>query len=148
MVVRMPGGNFNPELEVHPDGVVEAAGPLDESVAAVSEMCVWVLQREGADDAIANAMGAPEMPGVPHMDDDMPEGPAMADMHGGLKVFDLGTPDAHRIFPLTHRFKRVGFRGGSATALAIGVFVDDEGGQRSFFWSEPVSLKLHAKAST
>jgi hypothetical protein len=138
----MPGGNFNPELEVGPDGVVDAAGPLDASVAGVSEMCVWVLQREGAEDAIANAMGSPQMPGMPQMDDDMPAQAGMPGMHGGLRVFDLGTNHAHWTFPLMHRFKPVDFRAGSATALAIGVFVDDKGGQRSFFWSEPVRLKL------
>ena len=42
-----------------------AGGPLDPSVKAVTELCVWVLQRDGDDDAIANAMGMPDMPGMP-----------------------------------------------------------------------------------
>jgi len=134
----MPAGNFNGELHVHADGIVEAAGPFDSSVTEVSEMCVWVVQREGPNDAIANAMGSPaksdssdmpDMPGMPH--------------HSGLKVFDLGTPKARWVFPLTHLFRRVDYRNGSASAMATGVFLDSDGNQRSFFWSEPVRLMVH-----
>jgi hypothetical protein len=120
----MPAGNFNGELNVASNGTVDAAGPFDASVAEVSEMCVWVLQREGADDAIANNMGMPDMPGMP----------------ADLKVFDLGTPKARWTFPLRHRFKPVKFRAGSASAMATGVFIDKQGMQRAFFWSEPVRL--------
>jgi hypothetical protein len=120
----MPAGNFDEELNVTHNGVVHAAGPLDASVTAVTEMCVWVLQRDGADDAIANAMGMPDMPGMP----------------SGLKIHHLGTPNARWEFPLKNRFKVVDFHAGSATASAFAVFVDDEGRQRAFFWSEPVRL--------
>jgi hypothetical protein len=120
----MPAGNFDEELNVTHNGVVHAAGPLDGSVTAVTEMCVWVLQRDGADDAIANAMGMPDMPGMP----------------SGLKIHHLGTPNARWEFPLKNRFKVVDFHAGSATASAFAVFVDDEGRQRAFFWSEPVRL--------
>jgi hypothetical protein len=140
VVTRMPAGNFNGELHVHADGIVEAAGPFDISVAKVSEMCVWVVQRDGADDAIANAMGSPED------GDDMPDMPGMPH-HSGLKVFDLGTPRARWTFPLTHRFKEVGYCRGSATAMATGVFLDEQGKQRSFFWSEPVRLLVHDAAA-
>lgn len=139
VVKRMPAGNFNGELHVHADGIVEAAGPFDSSVTEVSEMCVWVVQRDSPNDAIANAMGSPDngaatsdmadMPGMPH--------------HSGLKVFDLGTPRARWVFPLTHLFKPVGFCDGSASAMATGVFLDADGNQRSFFWSEPVRLMVH-----
>ena len=61
----MPAGNFDEELHVERTGSVAAGGPLDPSVKAVTELCVWVLQRDGADDAIANAMGMPDMPGMP-----------------------------------------------------------------------------------
>jgi hypothetical protein len=137
----MPAGNFNGELHVHADGIVEAAGPFDIAVTKVSEMCVWVVQRDGADDAIANAMGSPD-------DGDGAAMPDMADMpgmphHSGLKVFDLGTPNARWVFPLTHLFKPVGFCSGSASAMATGVFVDKDKKQRSFFWSEPVRLIVH-----
>ena len=100
----MPAGNFNGELHVHEDGTVEAAGPFDIGVTEVSEMCVWVVQRDGADDAIANAMGSPDKAEM----DGMPDMPGMPH-HSGLKVFDLGTPKARWVFPLTHLFKPVGF---------------------------------------
>ena len=87
-------------------------------------MCVWILQRNGTNDAIANAMGMPDMQGMP----------------SDLKVHDLGTASAGWKFPLKNRFKPVDFRAGSATASAFGVFVDDKGRQRAFFWSEPVRL--------
>jgi hypothetical protein len=123
----VPAGNFDEELNVTANGTVHAGGPLDASVTAVTEMCIWVLQRDGADDAIANAMGMPDMPGMP----------------SDLKVHDLGTPTARWSSPLKHRFKKVDYRAGSATASAFGVFVDDLGRQRAFFWSEPVRLTGH-----
>jgi hypothetical protein len=120
----VPAGNFDDELNVTANGTVHARGPLDPSVTAVTEMCVWVLQRDGADDAIANAMGMPDMPGMP----------------SDLKVHGLGTANAHWVFPLKNRFKKVDYCEGSATASAFAVFVDDQGQQRGFFWSEPVKL--------
>ena len=120
----MPAGNFDEELNVTHNGVVHARGPLDASITAVTEMCVWVLQRDGADDAIANAMGMPDMPGMP----------------SGLKIHHLGTPQARWVFALDNRFKPVGFHAGSATASAFAVFVDDQAQQRAFFWSEPGQL--------
>jgi hypothetical protein len=120
----VPAGNFDEELNVTKSGVVQAGGPLDASVSEVTELCVWVSQRVDDDDAIANAMGMPDMQGMP----------------SDLKVKDLGTPDARWVFPLKHRFKKVPFHAGSATASAVGVFVDDQGRQRAFFWSEPVRL--------
>jgi len=41
---------------------------------------------------------------------------------------------------LRDRFRPVDFQAGSATAMAIGVFVDEQGSQRGFFWCEPVRL--------
>jgi hypothetical protein len=120
----MPAGNFDERLNVEANGDVAAGGPLDTHVAEVTELCVWVLQRDGADDAIANAMGMPDMPG----------------MSSGLKVTGLGTDKARWDFPLTTRFKKVDFHEGAAAASAFGVFVDDAGQQRAFFWSEPVRL--------
>jgi hypothetical protein len=61
-------------------------------------------------------------------------------MPSGLKIHHLGTPNARWEFPLTNRFTVVDFHAGSATASAFAVFVDDEGRQRAFFWSEPVRL--------
>lgn len=120
----MPAGNFDEHLNVEANGTVAAGGPLDSSVTAVTELCVWVLQRDGAEDAIANAMGMPNMPGMP----------------SDLEVTNLGTANARWDFPLTNRFKRVDFHKGAAAASAFGVFVDDAGQQRAFFWSEPVRL--------
>jgi hypothetical protein len=123
----MPAGNFDEKLTVTKNGIVNATGPLDPSVKAVTELCVWVLQRNGTNDAIANAMGMPDMPDMP-------------DMRSDLKIHDLGKSTARWTFPLTNRFKPVDFHAGSATASAFGVFVDDKGRQRAFFWSEPVRL--------
>jgi hypothetical protein len=145
VVTRMPAGNFNGELHVH-DGIVQAAGPFDISVAKVSEMCVWVVQRDGVDDAIANAMGKPDDPDMPDKSD-MPEMPGMP-RHSGLKVFDLRTDKARWVFPLTHLFKEVDYQAGSASAMATGVFLDVDGNQRSFYWSEPVRLVLHRHEAT
>ncbi|MDX6598493.1 MAG: hypothetical protein QOE87_2380, partial [Gaiellales bacterium] len=58
----MPAGNFNGQLTVTKDGIVNAGGPFDTSVAEVTEMCVWVVQRDGDEDAIANDMAMPDMP--------------------------------------------------------------------------------------
>ena len=119
----MPGGNFDDKLPIGADGTVTAKGPLDKSVTTVNEMCVWVLQRNGADDAIQNNMGMPGMP------------------DSQLKVFNLGTDHARWMFPLKRRdFKHVDFTPGSATAMATAVFFDEHGRQRGFFWSETVEL--------
>jgi hypothetical protein len=64
----------------------------------------------------------------------------MPGMPSDLKVHGLGTPNAHWVFPLKNRFKKVDYCEGSATASAFAVFVDDQGRQRGFFWSEPVKL--------
>jgi hypothetical protein len=128
----MPAGNFDDELSVV-NGIVQAAGPFDASVASVTEMCVWVLQRDGADDAIGNNMGMPAgMPGMPDM----------GKKHHDLEVFDLGTDKARWMFPLKQRFKPIDFTSGSATAMAIGVFQDSDGVQRAFAWSETVLLAI------
>jgi hypothetical protein len=123
----VPGGNFDDKLHIGPDGTVTAKGPLDKSVAEVNELCVWVLQRNGADDAIQNNMGMPGMPG------------------SQLQVFDLGTDHARWMFPLKLReFKHVAFTPGSAMAMATAVFFDKHGTQRGFFWSETVELTTAA----
>ena len=126
----MPAGNFDEVLKVDSSGIVLAAGPLDQSVAQVTEMCVWVLQLNGPEDAIANAMGPPGSPMS-----------GMPSMHM-LTVTDLGTAKARWEFPLNDRLKVVAFTPGSATAMAIGVFVDSKRKQRAFFWSETVRLTL------
>src|SRR5438477_9365659 len=125
----MPGGNFDANLNVRTGGIVEAAGPLDQGVARVTEMCVWVFQRQGPDgaDAIGNAMGPPSSTA------------ATGDMTGmagatetpmePLTVSGTGTADARWRFPLTDRFADADtsdppadFHEGAASALAIGVF--------------------------
>jgi hypothetical protein len=131
----VPGGNFDDKLHIGADGIVTAKGPLDKSVDAVNEMCVWVLQRDGTDDAIGNNMGMPDGPGMQGM-------PGMKGKPHELKVFDLGTDRARWMFPLSHRFKEIAFTGGSATAMAIGVFRDKGGAQRAFAWSETVLLTI------
>jgi hypothetical protein len=138
----MPAGNFDDRLIVDKDGFVIATGPLDPSVRKVTELCVWVLQRNSVNDAIANAMGKPGAPGTHEMPGmaDMPDMPGMPGKKTRLTVTGEGTADARWTFPLTNRFKKVDFRAGSATASAFGVWTDDKGHQRAFFWSEPVRL--------
>jgi hypothetical protein len=80
------------------------------------------------EDAICNNMGPPGGE------------PDMRGMKDVLTVENVGTPAARWTFPLSDRFKPVDFRAGSATAMAIGVFVDKQKHQRGFFWSEPVRL--------
>jgi hypothetical protein len=124
----MPGGNFDYELTVGANGVVDARGPLDIRVSAVTVMCVWVFQKIDEVDAIAYAMGAPQPPGQP-----------------GLHVDKLGKSDAHWTFSLAHRYNSPPFVSGSATAMAIGVFFDDEKqpNQTTYWWSEAVTLDVH-----
>ena len=130
----MPAGNFDEKLEIRAsDGVVIAAGPLDKSVASVTEMCVWVLQRDtgGAEDAIGNNMGPPGG------DPPCPGEPAPTD----VLTVTLGTANQRWNFPLAMQFKpAVKFRPGAATAWAIGIFCDTAGTQRALFWSETVWL--------
>jgi hypothetical protein len=141
-----PGGNFNEELNiVTVNGVhaIEAKGPLSKSVVEVTEMCVWVLQRQdaGLHDAIANAMG----PETKLAKAPMPGMPAEATV-----AFDKqGTDDANWTFLLTDResTESVDFRAGSATAIAIGVFLTSQRTQRAFVWSEPVRLVLPGSAA-
>lgn len=137
----MPGGNFDYELVVQPNGVVLAHGPLDATVTAVTEMCLWVFQKRDEDDAIAQDMG-PVQQGQP----------------GRLHVFDLGNADARWEFSLPHRWGSPAFVDGSATAVGIGVFKykekDGEGEddreddheeehQVVYEWSEAVTLDVH-----
>ena len=91
-----------------------------------------VLQRHGAEDAVGNNMGRPgQMRGMTAGTTDV------------LVVAGEGTPVAQRSFPLSadkEDLNPVPFNEGSATAMAIGVFEDDQGKQRALFWSEPVRL--------
>jgi hypothetical protein len=140
----MPGGNFDVELNVRagPSSVVDAGGPLDPAVSGVTIMCVWVFQREGEEDAVANAMGPPNGMSMPGMTGAPSQAPGTP---GVLFVQDLGTKDARWDFGLNDRLKDVPFHAGSATALAIGVFTVKDGAgvgrQRVFQWTEPVRLK-------
>ena len=105
----MPGGNFDYELQVQPNGTVRARGPLEAGVTSVTELDIWVFQKIDEVDAIANNMGSPQPQGQP-----------------GLHVFDLGTDHAHWEFRLPRRYSSASFAEGSATAMGIGAFVDDE----------------------
>jgi hypothetical protein len=140
------GGNFNETLDVVFDRdkgfhVVMAGGPLKKSVTRVIELCVWVFQRAGDpaadDDAIANAMG----PGTGTvMDNDK----GSADMAHTKK---LKSDDAHWELVLDDRDETENrpFVDGSATAVAIGAFLDNSLGdekRRAFVWSEPVTLRV------
>ena len=122
--------------------------PKDEVV----EMCVWVYQRHGLNDAIANKM----LPGPEAAMREAGGGYGMGDMTGGTG----GTPKAVTIVRdsdgnnrrwellLDDRMSRnAEFTDGSATALAIGVFKDQNDHETAFFWSEAVHLKVAPPAS-
>lgn len=120
----MPGGNFDGELNVRADGIVDAGGPLDPNVETAVEMCVWVFQRDGDDDATANAMAMPNM------------GTA-----GTPRILHIPDGGGRWDFPLPPLGEEVDFHEGSATAFAIGLFkLKGTHGQRVFLWSEPVRL--------
>jgi hypothetical protein len=151
----MPAGKFDPELEVDADGNVKAGGPLDMPKDEVVEMCIWVYQRDGHNDAIANQM----LPGPEAATREAAEagtreagGMGGMDAAGGLKsvkiVKDADGNNRRWELLLTDRMdKKAEFKEGSATALAIGVFKDQNDHETVFFWSEPVALKLTAAAS-
>ena len=137
----MTGGRFFPKLNVNRSGIVEAKGPLDHMSDQVVEMCVWVYQRSAnGSDAIAN---------------NMQDGPAMkakAKM-GGSRMGTAKPETTLKISPgvgqqqptwsldLDDRMNKKGkFAAGSATAVAIGVFLDENNEERLFLWSEPVEL--------
>jgi hypothetical protein len=125
VVGGMPGGNFDYELQVQANGTVRARGPLEAGVTNVTELDIWVFQKIDEVDAIANNMGSPQPQGQP-----------------GLHVFDLGTDQAHWEFRLPHRYGSPSFAEGSATAMGIGAFVDDEEHQTVYWWSEAVTLEM------
>lgn len=123
---HMPGGNFDDTLNVGESGkgAVAASGPLADSVVNVHVMCAWVVQRNGAADAIANEMGAPGGP----------EGLTLEKDAAGKPVrwkFDLG-----------ERLGSNDFDNGWGTAMAIGVFQDTQNNMRAFYWAETVQLVL------
>jgi hypothetical protein len=123
----MPGGNFDDTLKVKNNGAgaVIAMGPLAASVNRVEVMCAWVVQRNGAEDAIANEMG--------------PVGDGLT-----LTLDPVTGAPARWAFPLTDRLGTVDFTPGWGTAMAIGVFEDVEGNRRAFYWAETVALELVA----
>jgi hypothetical protein len=138
------GGNFDEKLKVVRDPitglhVVKAGGPLNPFVDRVIELCVWVFQRADAshDDAIANAMG----PGT---------GTEMHEKGSGdmANTQNLGSADARWDMDLDDRDETgpIDYVNGSATAIAIGAFLDNtrSGGmkRRAFVWSEPVELEV------
>jgi hypothetical protein len=123
----MPGGNFDYELIVQPNGVVLARGPLDATVSAVTDLCIWIFQKIDDVDAIAQDMGSPVPANQP-----------------GLHVFNLQSNNAHWEFALPHRWGSPAFAEGSATAVGIGAFKDNHGRQTVYEWSEAVTLDVHA----
>jgi hypothetical protein len=133
----MPAGQFFQELTVNSDGDVLAAGPLDHVTDKVVEMCVWVYQRSAnGHDAIANAMN--DGPGLK-----MKMSDAAPAKNGGLKIVRTKANRPMWRLKLDDRMnKKADFTAGSATALAIGVFIDGYGKERVVLWSEPVELKV------
>jgi hypothetical protein len=123
VVGRMPGGNFDYELEVLPNGTVRARGPLDAGVSGVKELCIWVFQKIDEVDAIAYAMSEPGS--------------------NGLHV-ETGPVDPHWKFPLPHKHSSPAFAEGSATAMGIGVFLDRQSPPRQtvYWWSEAVTIEF------
>jgi hypothetical protein len=138
----MPAGQFFPKLKVSKEGIVEAGGPLDHATDEVVEMCVWVYQRSAnGSDAIANAMD--DGPGLKKtMSDKMGSGEARKPSALKIRPKTATRPPTWKL-DLDDRMNNTGaFTPGSATALAIGVFLDADGNERAFLWSEPVELEL------
>ena len=145
VVGDVPHGNFFAVLQVENKigGEVAAAGPLDSEVTKVTEMCVWVTQRNGDKDIIANAMGEPVAgnPGGPVPGGPTPGGAGMAGMYAtDLKIWNIRTNKAYWTFTLPQEFTKFKFSESGAVALAIAVFEDKNGKQRAFTWSETVEL--------
>jgi hypothetical protein len=139
---------FDDVLRIETDGSVTAAGPIDQSVSQVTELCVWVVQRTGgdADDAIANAMG----PGPQPATSDAPQTQDMPmDEEQPVTILANGAGERRWIFPLKDRITTKphppAFSEGQATATAIGVFIDTDGHERAFAWSQEVWLQMHAE---
>ena len=146
----MPHGKFDPVLHVENKvgGDVLAAGPLDPLVHKVVDMCVWVIQRDNTADVIANNMGRPIAGNEPEPDEHaghagmagMPGMPGMPGMAGDLTILHRGTADARWTFTLPQKFRKLTFAEAGASAMAVGVFEDAAGNQRTFQWSETVLL--------
>lgn len=148
----MAAGNFDEGLEVlrNADGVhvVKAGGPLDAAVDRVVELCVWVFQRERVDqdDAVANAMSG---------EVDLAEAQSQTrngmHMGAGVNVVGRGTSTAHWDLLLDDRedTQAVDFVEGSATAIAIGVFLTAQPNvkRKAFVWSESVRLSVQDGAA-
>jgi len=144
----MPAGKFDPELDVDADGNVKAGGPIDMPKDEVVEMCVWVYQRDGQNDAIANMMlPGPEqaqieaatrsgaaMGGMGAVGDPPKSVTIKKDADGNNRRWELLLND--------RMGRKAEFKQGSATALAIGVFKDQNDHETVFVWSEPVDLNL------
>jgi hypothetical protein len=129
--------------------VVKAGGPLDQNVDKVVELCVWILQRDRTDrdDAVANAMsGEVDLAAA-----EAQAGSGMS-MSAGVEVFGRGTPTAHWDLLLDDRegTQAVDFVEGSATAIAIGVFLtaQPESKRKAFIWSESVRLSVPADSTS
>jgi hypothetical protein len=150
----MPAGKFDPELEVDAEGRILAGGPLDMPKDEVVEMCVWVYQRDGHNDAIANQMrpgpeaalreasdgdsaGMGDMGGMGRETGSAPKSVTIVrDSDGNNRRWELLLDDLMG--------KKGKFTDGSATALAIGVFRDQNEHETVFVWSEAVQLKVAA----
>src|SRR5436305_1354355 len=123
----MPAGQFFPKLTVNKEGIVEAGGPLDHTTDKVVEMCVWVYQRSAnGSDAIANAMD--DGPGLKKkMTNKMDSGETKKPSALKISRKTAKRPPTWKL-DLDDRMHNKGtFTPGSATALAIGVFLDAEG---------------------
>jgi hypothetical protein len=110
---------FDEVLQLRGDGGVLAAGPRDKS-DNIKELCAWVYQRQGSQDAAATEMtrtgGKLKQPNGQHPKWEMELG----------KVPDDG---------------QLELRAGSAQALAVALIQDGRGNLGVLFWGETVDLE-------
>ena len=149
----MPAGKFDSELDVDADGNVKAGGPIDMPKDEVVEMCVWVYQRDGQNDAIANMMlpgpeqaqleaatrGGAAMGGMGAAGDPPKAVTIVKDAAG--KYLSLGAPSR----------RQAGQKGGVQAGIGdcarrFGVFNDQNDHETVFVWSEPVDLNVPTSA--
>ena len=70
----------------------------------------------------------------------MPGMPGMPGMAGDLTILHRGAANARWTFTLPQKFRKLTFAEAGASAMAVGVFEDAAGNQRTFQWSETVLL--------
>jgi hypothetical protein len=117
------GGNFEDKLQLVKDPDtgdihVEAKGPVDGDVV---ELCVWIIQRQGESDAAATQITTYPGRGKLKIEKD----PVT-----NKKTWEL------RALKASTRPLKPGF----ATAMAIALFLEENGEEQAYQWAQSVEL--------